>query len=220
MKKMMALLLALVLLVSMIPMAVSAAANAGATASSAAKAEPDYGKVEVYQERIDANGDIYYVDDNGIARKGTPDGNDLLVPVHEAGKHSLGTAFDTKYHWMACGCGHKYGMEPHVNPKDAKDGYCTCGYKFSDNSEAVVIWIDGCFPVKNFQKNVFEYEVKAYGYTEEVDFVVFPFDSESTYEVLPDPAKTPLKDGKNEFVVKVTSEDLNNTTEYKLVITK
>lgn len=204
MKKMMSLLLVLVLVISLIPVVASAAST----------------KKEVFQERIDGNGDIYYVNENGIRRKDTPGENAQIVPVHEANKHSLGTAFDTKYHWMACGCGHKYDMEPHVNPKDAKDGYCTCGYHFSDNSEAVVIWIDGCFPLKDFQKNVFEYEAKAYGYAEEVDFVVFTFDSESTYEVLPDPAKTPLKEGKNEFVVKVTSEDLAHSTEYKVVINK
>ena len=99
------------------------------------------------------------------------------------------------------------------------DSICTCGYKFSDNADLSVLWIDGAFPIKNFKKDVTEYEVKAHTYKdfEEVKFSTFTYDSEATVEY---PEDLSLKAGKNVFEIKVTSENLKVTKTYTVTVVK
>ena len=133
--------------------------------------------------------------------------------------HEYGYASNTKYHWFECPCGCQISMEPHVDPKDAVNDYCICGYHFSSNADLVTLWVDGCPPIKDFNKNVTEYKLNAYTYKDvkSIKISTNTFDSEATVEL---PEDLTLKAGENKFDVKVTSENQKVTKTYTLIITK
>lgn len=141
------------------------------------------------------------------------------IIVHDPNEHEFGYASNTKYHWLQCACGCQISMEPHVDPKDAENDYCFCGYHFSDNADLVTLWVDGCPPIKGFNKNKTEYKLDAYTYKDvkEIKIATTTFDSEATVEL---PEDLTLKDGENKFEVKVTSENQKVTKVYTLNITK
>lgn len=138
---------------------------------------------------------------------------------HPGKDHEYGYASNAKYHWMQCPCGCKISMEPHVDPKDAADDYCFCGYHFSSNADLVTLWVNGCPPIKNFDKNKTEYKLNAYTYKDvkEIKISTRTFDSEATVEL---PEDLTLKAGENKFDVKVISENQKVTKTYTLIITK
>ena len=144
----------------------------------------------------------------------------LKAANHEPGKHKFnGYGSNTKYHWLQCACGCKISMEPHVDPKDAPNDYCICGYHFSDNADLVTLWVNGCPPIDNFNKNKTEYKLNAYTYKDvkKIKISTRSFDSEATVEL---PEDLTLKEGENKFDVKVTSENQKVTKTYTLIITK
>lgn len=215
MKKMITLLLALVMVISLIPMSAMAALKLPANKL------PDFSNVPVTQGKPDLTTkedehkkdfeikDITLKKDNGNA-----------TPTHNAeGDEIVGIGYDTKYHWQQCACGCKIGMELHVDPKDAVNDYCTCGYHFSDNADLVTLWVDGCPPIKNFDKNTTEYKLNAYTYKDvkEIKISTRTYDSEATVEL---PEDLTLKAGENKFDVKVTSENQKVTKIYTLIVTK
>lgn len=138
---------------------------------------------------------------------------------HPGKDHEYGYASNAKYHWLQCPCGCKISMEAHVDPKDATDDYCFCGYHFSDNADLVTLWVNGCPPIKNFNKNTTEYKLKAHTYKDvkEIKISTRTFDSEATVEL---PEDLTLKAGENKFDVKVISENQKVTKTYTLIITK
>ena len=145
---------------------------------------------------------------------------EVIVYIHDPNDHSYnGYGFDTKYHWLECACGCKISMELHVDPKSTTDDVCTCGYQFSDNADLSVLWIDGAFPINNFNKDVTEYEVKAHTYKEfkEAKISTFTYDSEATVEY---PKDLTLKAGKNVFEIKVTAENQKVTKTYTVTVVK
>lgn len=136
----------------------------------------------------------------------------------EPHKHKYNiTQYDLKYHWKACSCGQRISMEPHVDPKDAVDDTCTCGLHFSDNADLVVLWVQNCEPIQDFNKNTTEYTLKTVSYkpVTEVKIVARPFDVQSTVEL---PEDLTLKEGTNTFVVKVTSGNQKVTKTYTLTV--
>ena len=220
MKKLFALLLALTLLVSLIPM--NAAAIGHWSSYTGAK--------------VLANGNVELAKAGGGTEVVTPEEYDILLASygaflaeqealfraanHDPNNHSYnGYGSNTKYHWLQCACGCKISMEPHVDPKDAKNDYCICGYKFSDNADLVVLWIDGCPGIKNFNKNTTEYKLNAYTYKDvkEIKIVTKTHDSEATVEL---PKDLTLKTGENKFEVKVTSENQKVTKVYTVTVVK
>lgn len=139
--------------------------------------------------------------------------------VHEPGKHKYGVQYNTKYHWLGCACGCKISMERHVDPKDAPNDTCTCGYKFSSNADLVTLWVAGCPEIKNFTKNKTEYTLNAYTYKDvkEVKISTRTYDSEATVEL---PEDLTLKEGTNVIPVKVIAENQRDTKTYTLTIIK
>lgn len=225
MKKMITLLLALVLVISMIPMAASAA-NYHWTQFEKIEINPDnpsgtapylgtkYDGTTVkltYKdyEKLEAQYKDYLI---SLEEK-------LALANHEPNDHSFFWASNTKYHWLSCPCGCEINKEAHVDPKDAENDYCICGYKFSDNADLVTLWVKGCPPIKGFDKNKTEYELKAYTYKDvkEIDISTRTFDSEATVEL---PEDLTLKSGENKFEVKVTSENQKVTKVYTIIVTK
>ena len=126
-------------------------------------------------------------------------------------KHNL------KYHWNACSCGLKIGMNPHVDPRDTDDDTCTCGFHFSDNADLVTLWVKNCEEIKDFDRNVTEYTLKTVSYkpVKEVKISTRTYNAQSTVEI---PEDLTLKEGTNVIPVKVTSGNLKNTKTYTLTI--
>lgn len=215
MKKLISLLLALVLVMSLIPMTVLAA--------------------DVFRD--DKTGKWYELDKSGDISVEITDPDriekldasykewliaqeeQLAAANHEPNDHTYGINYNTKYHWLECACGAKISMELHIDPKDAEDDYCTCGYHFSDNADLVTLWINGCPPIKGFNKDKTEYELKAYTYKDvkEIKVSTRTFDSEATVEL---PEDLTLKEGENKFEIKVTAENQKVTKIYTVTITK
>lgn len=219
MKKLFALLLALTLLVSLIPM--SAAADAWSDYANFKPITVDKVLATKHTgETTEISTEHYEELMAGYGAYLAALEEQMKAANHDPGNHTYnGYGSDTKYHWLQCACGCKIGMEPHINPKDALNDLCTCGYKFSDNADLTVLWVDGAFPIKNFNKDVTEYEVKAHTYKdfEEVKFSTFTYDSEATVEY---PEDLSLKAGKNVFEIKVTSENLKVTKTYTVTVVK
>ena len=144
-----------------------------------------------------------------------------LIPEHPSIMDHDGLSWncDTKYHWKECGCGARLGIENHVDPKDATDNFCICGYHFSDNADLVTLWINGCPGIKNFDKNTTEYKLNAYTYKDvkQIKISTRTHDSEATVEL---PEDLTLKEGENKFEIKVTSESQKVTKIYTVIITK
>ena len=138
---------------------------------------------------------------------------------HAPNKHEYTTKYNTKYHWLGCPCGCKISMERHIDPKDAPNDTCTCGYRFSDNCDLVTLWFGGCEEIKDFNKNTTEYTLKAYTYKDfkEVKISAHTFDSEATVEL---PEDLTLKEGTNVFPVKVIAENQKNTKTYTVTVIK
>ena len=222
MKKLFTLLLALVLVISMIPMAASAYSVS------------DYPN---FKSKDDGNGNTIFTMDNAdgtktkISQKAYEKLEEQYIAYlvsleelealanHDLNDHHYRWAANTKYHWLDCPCGCKIGMEPHVDPKDAIGGYCTCGYWFSDNADLVTLWIGGCPLIEDFDKNTTEYELDAYTYKDvkEIQISTRTFDAGATVEL---PEDLTLKDGKNTFEIKVVAENQKDSKIYTVVINK
>lgn len=219
MKKIFSLLLALTMLVSLIPMSVAADSwsdyasfkpiNVDKVLATKHTGETLEISTEHYEKLMAGYGAyLAYLEEQYRAAN------------HDPNNHSFnGYGSDTKYHWLQCACGCKISMEPHISPKDAPNDLCFCGYQFSDNADLIVLWIDGAFPIKNFNKDVTEYEVKAHTYKDfkEVKISTFTYDSEATVEY---PKDLSLKEGKNVFEIKVTSENQKVTKTYTVTVVK
>ena len=219
MKKFFALLLALTLLVSLIPMSAAADSwsdyasfkpiNVDKVLATTHTGESYEISTEHYEELMEGYG-AYLVAQEEF----------LKAANHDPNNHSYnGYGSNNKYHWFQCACGCKIGMTPHVDPKDAVNDYCVCGYHFSDNADLVVLWIDGCPGIKNFSKDTTEYKLNAYTYKDvkEIKIVTKTHDSEATVEL---PEDLTLKSGENKFEVKVTSENQKVTKVYTVTVVK
>ena len=139
---------------------------------------------------------------------------------HDDANHTAsGYGCNTAYHWIQYACGCRFNVESHVDPKTAEDDYCTCGYHFSDNADLVTLWVNGCPPIKKFNKNITEYKLTAYTYKDvkEIKIATNTYHSQATVEL---PEDLTLKEGENKFEVKVTAENQKNTKVYTLIITK
>lgn len=215
MKKLLSLLLALVLVFALVPMAASAASWFEYSEIIQVAPEEWVGlKPDGTADKLTAQDIEQFYADYQAWLASQPSSE-----VHGPKDHKLTQNYNTKYHWMECACGARFGVELHVDPLDTKDDTCTCGYHFSDNADLVTLWVNGCPPIKGFDKNETEYELKAYTYKDvkEIKISTRTFDSCATVEL---PEDLTLKEGKNTFDVKVTAENKKVTKTYTLTIIK
>lgn len=222
MKKIFALMLALTLLVSLIPMNAAAVGHwstyGGATPANDGSGDMILTKWTGETETVSAKDYAKLLDEYGAFLAGQE--RRRIAANHDPNNHSYnGYGSNNKYHWFECACGCKIGMEPHVDPKDAVGDYCICGYHFSDNADLVVLWIDGCPGIKNFNKNTTEYKLNAYTYKDvkEIKIVTKTHDSEAIVEL---PEDLTLKTGENKFEIKVTAENQKVTKVYTVTVVK
>lgn len=242
MKKLFSLMLALILVCSLIPMTASAAFNPndyiqfekqdGAWSGF----NPAEGKWETVPKDAFSSEytSIIKVGDKWKAYKEnstelfniTDDMNALIqmltadpAIVHGPMDHQLGWNCNLKYHWKECACGARFEEELHVDPKTAANDTCVCGYHFSDNADLVTLWINGCPPIKGFDKNKTEYTLNAYTYKDvkEIRISTHTFDVASSVEL---PEDLTLKEGENKFEIKVIAENQKVTKVYTVIINK
>ena len=217
MKKLFTLLMTLVLVISLIPMTASAKAKPVSppkepTSSTSQNNGKDKNKGPGKGE--------HGKEDHG--KKGHDKKGKKPAPSngHDAANHTAsGYGYDAKYHWIQYACGCRFNVESHVNPMDAEDDTCTCGYQFSDNADLVTLWVDGCPPIKNFNKNITEYKLNAHTYKDvkEIKIVTNTYHGQATVEL---PQDLTLKEGENKFEVKVIAENMKNSKIYTLIINK
>lgn len=223
MKKLLSMALTLLIILSLIPMSVSA------------YSWQDFTKIEPNPDPNEAAPYIGTKHDNTTVNLSQIDYDDLEAQYkahlqhleelmdaanHEPGQHKFnGYGSNTKYHWLQCACGCRISIELHVDPKDTSDDTCICGYHFSDNADLVTLWVNGCPPIKSFDKTKTEYKLNAYTYKDvkEIKISTRTYDSEATVEL---PEDLTLKDGENKFDVKVTAENQKVTKVYTLIINK
>ena len=207
MKKILSVLLAFVLGLSLIP--VTAFADTVQNAEPTTVTAPQRKRENKDSKR---KGDKKDKDRKHGKHRGKP-----AVVNHDHAYNGYGS--NPTYHWLQCECGCKINVEPHVDPLDTDDDYCFCGYHFSDNADLVTLWIDGCPPIKGFNKNKTEYELDAYTYkdVQEIKVSTRTFDSEATVEL---PEDLSLKEGENKFEIKVIAENQKVTKIYTVIINK
>ena len=203
MKKIMSILLAMVLALSLLPMTAAAETlkvlDSDSTLQAAVSLKKEEGKDKDKHDKHHKH-------------KRKP-------PVANHDHEYSGYGSNPTYHWLQCACGCKISVEPHVDPLETDDDYCFCGYHFSDNADLVTLWVDGCPPIKKFNKDKTEYELDAYTYKDvkEIAISTNTFDSEATVEL---PEDLTLKAGQNKFEVKVIAENQKVTKVYTLIINK
>lgn len=221
MKKLISLMLALVLICSLIPLTAFALPNKLPDLSNIPLQEgkPDLTTKE--EENKDKD-ELKIPSDTLIApseAESDEDDGEVYLP-HSTEDKIVGYGCDTKYHWWQCSCGCKIGMERHVDPKNTTDDTCVCGYHFSDDADLVTLWLDGCLGLKDFRKDVYEYETKAYTYKDVQKIkriATRTHDSQATVEL---PEVLTLKEGENKFEIKVTAENQKVTNIYTVTVIK
>lgn len=211
MKKLLSLLLALMLICTLIPL------TAAAETLPVTKVGDKYFAYDSEGKAIDVTDAV----NKYLASLEKDDDDDSDVIVHGPKDHKFnGYGCNTKYHWLQCACGCKVNVEPHVDPLTTVNDNCICGYHFSDNAQLVTLWLDNCKGLKNFRKDVYEYETDAYTYKEvnEIKRIATrTFDSEATVEL---PKDLTLKEGENKFEIKVTAENKKVSQVYTVIVHK
>lgn len=206
MKRIVSLLLAFLLVISLIPM--MAFANSD---NDKPKDEPtSQDGTEKKPDHKDHKGD----------KKDKKHKKDKPVYYHPEGEHEFAYASNATFHWLQCPCGCQVNKEYHVDPLDTSDDYCICGYHFSDNAQLVTLWLKDCKELKNFRKDVYEYETDAYTYKDVSELkriATRTYDSEATVEL---PEDLTLKEGENKIEIKVTAENKKVTQTYTVIVNK
>lgn len=118
-----------------------------------------------------------------------------------------------------CACGKDFEPEPHIDPTTAPDKTCTCGYKFSDNTDLVTLWLEGVRFDEKLEKGVTEYHGTTIAWADvtQTRITAAPFDAKAVVEI---PTDTAIQEGPNTFQIKVTAEDKTTTALYTLNVVK
>lgn len=228
MKKLISLLLALVLALSILPMAAMAAEDSTTNNSmenyynNIYKEHPDL--PEYFEKHnITVKGDTIY-----LPAKKPADWPDYLYDYWaqlkkeeyvEEHTHKYGLQITRSGHYYTCDCGAQTAITPHIDPANAVNGRCTCGYKFMDNADLTVLWLDDIRLTTPFRKDKTEYEAKTVSYKDvtETKIRVRSFDAMAKVEL---PEDLTIKKGTNKFEIKVTAEDGKTTKTYTITVTK
>jgi len=217
MKKLVSVFLALVLICTLVPLTAFAAFNP----AEYKEIKPQGDKWIGYKPGDETGTDITKEFNEFLKEleKEKEEPDDVVI-THGPNDHEYGYASNTKYHWLQCACGCKISVERHVDPLDAPNDYCICGYHFSDNAQLVTLWLKDCKELKDFSKDVYEYETDAYTYKEVNELkriATRTFDSEATVEL---PEDLTLKEGENKIEIKVTAENKKVSQIYTVIVNK
>lgn len=214
-------LLALILILSILPLAGFASELSGYKDATHFQNKGGVGFTSVYNfnngivvvadgKVIQSNVSGYSVGDS-ISKVSGPAGTWIASHVH-----SFEWTVARDGHYFKCTCGTKHNYEEHIDPKDAVDGKCICGYEYMDNADMTVLWMKGIQLSPSFKKEVTEYTGKLlYEGLEETEASIFTFDAKASVEM---PKDLTLKKGTNTFEFKVTAEDGVTTKTYTVTV--
>lgn len=222
MKKTFSLLLVLVLLLSLIPLGASAAEGWAWRLITRDTTEYHYedGTYVIYDNDngwiLESTNPAY---SSQITEQYNPGDPDPIITIYDPTHiHLFGQEISRDGHFIGCICGMRKGnITPHVDPKDAVDGRCTCGYKFMDDATLSVLWISNVKLDKRFQPDVTEYKATLLNKdAKAVNISAFTNDGRAQLEVSGDMI---LKSGTNTVTLKVTAENGTENT-YTVTIEK
>lgn len=222
MKKTISLLLVLVLMLSLIPLSASAAEGWTWKLITQNTTEYHYedGTYVIYANRtgrlLESTNPDYKSEITEQYAPGDP--TPIITMYDPTHVHLFGQEISRDGHFIGCICGVRKGhVTPHVDPKEAVDGRCTCGYEYVNDATLNVLWISGVKLDKRFQPDVTEYKATLLNKdAKAVDISAFTNDDRAQLEVSGDMI---LKSGTNTITLKVTAEDGTENT-YTVTIEK
>lgn len=144
---------------------------------------------------------------------------DTIKVVYKSHKHSYHFGFGRIYHWNICACGDTTKEVRHVDPAKDADKVCTCGYKFSDNTDLTTLWLSGMVLSPKFNKDTTEYigEIHTYQDVTSTTITAKPFDALAKVEL---PENLEIHEGANKFEIHITAEDKTATKTYTVIAVK
>lgn len=219
MKKIISLLLALVLALSIIPMAAMAVEEADLGMFDEIIRTED-GKFYGHVFETPSGIKEYYVPLEGAQLEAAEKlYNEWLASQNTYHEHKFGLEITRSGHYYSCDCGARTAIVPHIDPTNAVNGRCTCGYKFMDNATLTVLWINDVRLTTRFNPETTEYEAKTVSYKDvtELKINAKAFDDMATVEL---PEDLTIKEGSNKIEIKVTAEDGKTTKTYTVNIVK
>ena len=223
MRKTISLFLALILLFSAMPLAVAAAEVKieGFESATHVQQAGTGGFVSTYKfddgtEIVTKDGKVTSSTVEGVSKDDVivqgAGGKEVWIAAH---LHDFEWTVNRDGHFHRCKCGIKHNFAEHTM---GADGSCVCGYKFMDNADLTVLWMQGIQLSPSFKKGVTEYEGKLLVKDlEETKISAFSFDAKATVEL---PENLTLKQGTNTFAIKVTAEDGKTTKTYTVTVEK
>lgn len=205
-RRLLALVLALVMALSMIPISVGAKSLEEVTSTSSN-----------YTKYVFDDG-TYIIVDNTTGLIVTSTNSNYPISELHLHDHAFGYTINRDGHFYACECGIRGYVDPHLDPKDAIDGKCYCGYAYYDKAELTVLWLSGMTLSPRFNKDTTEYVGKLnYSTVTETEVSAFTLDARATVEI---PEDLTIKEGTNVFKFVVTAEDGKTTKTYTVTVEK
>lgn len=224
-RRMLSVLLALVLMLSVLPLAASAASVQDWTWRLITRDTTEY--------HFEDSTYVIYDNSSGWITASTHEDYDAQVtdqynpgesaPVirnmDRTHVHLFGLEMNRDGHYTGCICGARQdNITPHVDPRDAVDGRCTCGYKFMDNADLSVLWISNVTLDSAFDPDDIEYNATLVNKdAKAVNISAFTSDARAELEVSGDMI---LKSGANVISLKVTAEDGKTAKTYTVTVVK
>lgn len=144
---------------------------------------------------------------------------DAVAVVYKVHTHKYKPGYSRLYHWNICACGDTTKEVRHVNPATDEDKICTCGYKFSDNTDLVTLWLENMTLVPKFNKETTEYigEIVTYKDVTSTSISTRTFDGMAK---VTKPQNLEIHEGANKFEILVTAEDAATTKVYTVIAVK
>lgn len=232
-------MLALVMLLSVMPL------QAAAADSAKVKIKYVYNKktlktetIEVGDESVTLEPDAFlHVGKNTYALKGFSNGKtkmtipafedtkkwhdayDTITIEYKAHTHKYYYTFDRMAHKQHCACGKDFDVVPHIDPLSTPDSTCTCGYKFSDNTDLTTLWFNNVRFNEKLQSGVTEYTGSTVTYYDinRTWINAVAFDAKAVIEL---PTDLSIQEGVNTFKINVTAEDKRTVTTYVFTVIK
>lgn len=143
---------------------------------------------------------------------------DVPTSKNHLHEHAFGFDINRDGHFIGCSCGIRGAVDPHLDPKDAEDGKCWCGYTYMTNADLTVMWFSGMTLSPRFTGSKTEYTARVWNPNlTELTGTIKSMDARATIEW---PEDLTIKEGTNTFEIKVTAEDGKTTKTYTVTFEK
>ena len=238
MKKMFCLMLALVMTLSMIPL--TASAEGPGFGSATVTVTVYYAKdftttfdVTVGSENVTLGPGDYVKSGNQYYefQKYSNGGSYITIPAYDGTtkwhnnwdkiamyyvrhSHNYKHQYNRMNHWQVCACGHTTAKHPHQDPATLKEKICSCGYKFSDNCDLSVLWLQNMNLSERYDMKKTDYTaiLNTWADVTETAIRYQTYDAKATVQLPED--LTVNAEGFTTFEIVVTAEDKSTTQTY------